>query len=69
MSGAQLNGSLNTFRSTDSVVGLTDNGMGNQVTSTYNGNPYDSLPSNYQVAAIPYKGSNTLINRFTSDWF
>ena len=68
--GLHLNGANNRIYSTgDEQSGqiTTDGGIGNEIQSSFQSNPVNTRPQAHQKSMIPYKGSNTLLGRFTPD--
>jgi len=49
-------------------LNVVDRGFGNEILYAYNANPINGLPSAHDVNMTVYKGSNQLLNRFTSDF-
>jgi len=68
MVNTTVNGYGNNIMLLNAPQGLAVPGPDNQVLYTYNSSPANEIPSNYPVTAVPYKGSNNIAGRFTSDW-
>ena len=63
----RLNGFGNKFHTGGLPANFAENGMNNQADWQYNGNPFNGLPSNYDILLTPFKGSSRLIGRWTGD--
>jgi len=63
----KLNGFGNKFHTGGMPANFSENGMNNQAEWQYSGNPFDGLPSNYDILLTPFKGYSKLVGRWTGD--
>lgn len=64
-----IDGYRNDVRSAGGIGSTTVNqGKGNVITGGYVASPYLGLPPSYEYSYAPYKGSNSISGRYTSDF-
>lgn len=64
-----VNGYLNSVQNMNAgSTNVVNQGLGNVVTFGYVPSPYNGIPPNYAPSSAPYKGSNMVAGRYTSDF-
>jgi len=64
-----VGGSNNRVTLKDNALPVwADVGRGNFVTTTWVSNPFRSMPVNYALTLLPYKGETSIAGRFTADF-
>lgn len=51
-----------------SSTSTVNQGLGNIITTGYSASPFSGIPPNYEYSITPYKGSNSIAGRYTSDF-
>ncbi len=70
VAGSSVNGYGNKIMNAGDAVNspyFVDGGLNNQIRANYAASPIFGIPLNYDMTETTYKGSNTLVGRFTPD--